>query len=444
MERRDFLKLCSMTGLAVVAGGTAYSEESRADLNEYTGPLHIFLHAGGGWDVTSVCDPKGNGQSAPSQNPDDMNHYSTAGIRNVGNIRYAPMDEVVPGFTANDDFFQTLGPDLLVINGIDMATNSHDVGTRAIWAGTLIEGKPTVAALIAAAHNREAPMAFIAFGGYSVTGGEVAATRLGGIDAIRRLAFPNVAQADGDNRVLYQSDATIERMRVARDARHEAKLASQMLPRTRGSMGTLHLARLGSNELKLLTEFLPDDIEGGMVGAVQVAIAAYKAGICVSCNISSGGFDTHGNNDQGVANALTNLLGTTANGRGALRVAQLLEENDLRSNSVVYIGSDFGRTPAYNDGDGKDHWAISSMMMFGAVNGKKIIGNRVVGATNDGHSPFGVDPATLEVRETGGVRITPGHINRAIRRMAGMLESDVSKKYPIMEPDDLDIIQLEA
>ncbi len=444
MERRDFLKLCSMTGLAVVAGGTAYSEESQAQLKEYTGPLHIFIHAGGGWDVTSVCDPKGNGQSVATNNADDMNHYATGDIRQEGNIRWAPMSTLNAANTANDDFFGALWQDLLVVNGIDMATNSHDVGTRAIWAGSLIEGKPTVAALIAAAHNREAPMAFIAFGGYSVTSGEVAATRLGGIDAIRRLAFPNVADTNGDERTLYQSDATVERMRVARDARHEAKMKSVLLPRTQNSMGTLHLARLGSNELRLLTEYLPDTIEGGMVGAVQVAIAAYKAGICVSCNVSSGGFDTHGDNDNGVGGALNNLLGTEANGRGALRISRLLEENNLRDNSVVYIGSDFGRTPAYNMGNGKDHWSISSMLMFGAVNGKKIVGNRVVGATNDRHSPFGVDPATLEVRETGGVRITPGHINRAIRRMAGILESDVSKKYPITEPDDLDIIQLEA
>ena len=35
-----------------------------------------------------------------------------------------------------------------------------------------------------------------------------------GIDAIRRLAFPNVADANGDERTLYQSDATVERIEL--------------------------------------------------------------------------------------------------------------------------------------------------------------------------------------------------------------------------------------
>ncbi|HTJ82549.1 MAG TPA: twin-arginine translocation signal domain-containing protein, partial [Polyangiaceae bacterium] len=186
MERRDFIKLCSMTGLAVAAGASA--SRSEAKVENYTGPLHLFVHQGGGWDVTNICDPKGGASLAETDTQgesDVMNHYLTSDIGgNAGGVRWAPL-ETVPQLAAdaeslvNKKFFSKFASELLVINGIDMMTNSHDVGTRAIWAGDLTEGKPTVAALIAAALNPESPMAFVSFGGYDITAGTVASTRLG-------------------------------------------------------------------------------------------------------------------------------------------------------------------------------------------------------------------------------------------------------------------------
>ena len=44
-------------------------------------------------------------------------------------------------------FFEKYQNDLLVINGIDNQTVSHDVGRRNTWSGTTREGHPCVAAL---------------------------------------------------------------------------------------------------------------------------------------------------------------------------------------------------------------------------------------------------------------------------------------------------------
>ena len=61
----------------------------------------------------------------------------------------------------------------------------------------------------------------------------------------------------------------------------------------------------------------------------------------------------------------------------------------IRDRVGLVIGSDFGRTPKYNAGNGKDHWPITSMMMMGAG----IRGNRVIGATDEERRPVTVDPA---------------------------------------------------
>jgi len=223
MERRDFLKLASMTGLAVVAGGAASNKAAAA--NQYTGPLWLMIHLPGGWDVTNVVDPKGS--NGPTD-PDPMNHYLASQIPQAGNIRWAPLqfgDINNMNFTASDLFFNKWYNDLTIVNGIDNATNSHDAGTRVTWAGSLAEGRPTVAALIAAAYLPTAPMSFITFGGYDTTAGVVGASRLGNIDALKRIAYPNELnynEQDPTKLVRYHTDVTAQRISDARKARYDA------------------------------------------------------------------------------------------------------------------------------------------------------------------------------------------------------------------------------
>ena len=58
IERRDFLKLCSLSSMALVAPW-AVPLARAGEGDGYDGPLWINVHAGGGWDPTSLCDPKG-------------------------------------------------------------------------------------------------------------------------------------------------------------------------------------------------------------------------------------------------------------------------------------------------------------------------------------------------------------------------------------------------
>ena len=454
MERRDFLKLAGMTGLAVATSG---STKSYADAN-YKGPLWIMIHAGGGWDVTSICDPKG---SQGANDPSPMNKYPASAIPKAGNIAYAPLElskdlmQQNIQFTALKDFFTARYNDVTVINGIDNATNSHDAGTRVTWAGSLVEGKPTVAALIAAAYLPQAPMGFITFGGYDTTDGVVGATRLGDINALKRIAYPFALNPDKPMDQEYQDAAAQMEIVKARTARYNALMNTQRLPRVKNAMSQLYTSRLGANELSRLTANLPKQVPNNMMGSAMLAMAAYKSGLCVSANLESGGWDTHGNNDADVARNLQGTMQNNNNGYtgydGFLyQVDQIMKYaatvtldggGTVADNMVIAIGSDFGRTNGYNAGNGKDHWSITSMLLMGKIGGQTIPGNRVLGLTDGTQSPILIDPndPNLSTPSQSGIRITPGHIQRAIRKAAGITNNPVVANYPITVKEDLNI-----
>jgi hypothetical protein len=71
------------------------------------------------------------------------------------------------------------------------------------------------------------------------------------------------------------------------------------------------------------------------------------------------------------------------------------------------------------------------MMMMGYVGGRKIQGDRVVGLTDDGHNPIGIDPSSLA---PGGAnqRITPAVVHRELRKLAGVTD-EVSAQFPITD-----------
>ena len=152
-------------------------------------------------------------------------------------------------------------------------------------------------------------------------------------------------------------------------------------------------------------------------------VASYKVGLTISASLAIGGFDTHGNHDASQSRRLEMLLD------GVDFLVKEAEAQGVADKLIVAVGSDFGRTPYYNAGNGKDHWSITSMLFMG----QGIEGNRVIGATNEGHHPLTVNPATLEL-DPDGIRITPEHIHRSLRVLAGIDTSSVASAYPISKP----------
>ncbi len=435
MDRRKFLSLMAFAGLGVTAPQAFGGNDDRDPLTgkkreplfaSYGGNFHVMINAGGGWDPTSLCDPKG--YKVSPEDPDAMNKsYAASAIEEAGNIRYAPLG-TMDNPTAFKDFFQKHYKKLLVINGLDTATNGHDSGSRHCFCGRLAEGYPSFAALAAATAGNDLPMGYLSFGGYDETMGIVARTRSGNTNALGRIAYPD-RRDPNDPASTFHSDKAMELILAAQNERRDHLETVENLPRVRNAISMLYAARTGTNELKKLQEYLPNPLSNnGDERQVQVAIAAYRAGISAAVNLSMGGFDTHGNHDQSHIPRLAALLHQID------YLWQEAEAQGVADKLVVLVGSDFGRTPRYNDGNGKDHWSITSMMLMGAG----IPGNKVLGATDEGHVALSVNPSTLAV-DPGGIRIEPRHVHKSLRRLGGIDDNEWGNMFPLTIPPEEDM-----
>ncbi|HEY0132550.1 MAG TPA: DUF1501 domain-containing protein, partial [Nannocystis sp.] len=367
MDRRSFLKVAAMTGLAVAAPRTA-----RAAFKPYAGPFYVMISARGGWDPTYFCDPK------PKGGPFNRLYDYDPAIDKVGNFQYAnipyPTNLVndplaVPYLMKAGVFFAKHVGNLVVVNGLNMQTNNHDRGVVTTWSGRGDGGYPNFAALVAASRAPDHPLAFISSGGYDGTGDLIPVTRLNSVNSFRKLAEPNrINPADVNNVSTYVPASTYERIQMAQQARLAGFKAQQHLPRVAESAGQLYTAR--GNLDALASVDLPDtlvdipnelgDLER-MMQQTQLAIAAFKAGVAVGVNLEIGGFDTHANHDTQQVRQLAKLM------HGIDFVVQEATAAGIYGDMVIMVGSDFGRGKGYNGvnaGDGKDHWPVSSAMFL--------------------------------------------------------------------------------
>lgn len=418
MDRRSFLKLAAMSGVAVMTPA-ALTRTSYAAAR-YGGPYFILIHAGGGWDPTLLFDPKG------SDSPLMTNKgFTGAQIAQVGPFRTPPatVDFGAAGMKPLD-FATKHQSRLLVVNGIDTTTGNHDTGTRAVWSGQVAEGYPSFAAVTAAAKTPGNPLGFITSGGYEATGGLTSLTRLGNVDQVRRVAYPN--RRDPANAMqTYHSEATWERIQAVQRQRLEALRAGQEVPRISRGMNALYLARDPANDLAQLAAALPSNAQinaatNGLHRQGMVAVSGFKAGLAVATSLSVGGFDTHGNHDGAHIPALGSLL------FGIDKIVDEINAAGLQDKVIIAVGSDFGRTPAYNAQNGKDHWNITSMFFMGPG----IAGNRVIGGTDPSFKAKTFNPATL-TEDASGTRIRCEHIQKALRQLAGVSDSEPARKFPL-------------
>ena len=152
MKRRTLLKAMSSLG---VIPALSYSGLSRGIVDGgHEGPLLLQIHAEGGWDVTSYCDPKVN---QPGERPITTWSETLDPVR-VGGVEFAP-------FANNEWFVEKYHQQMLVINGVDLQTNSHTTGILHNWSGRNAAGYPALTALFAAHYAPTAPMAYVNFVG---------------------------------------------------------------------------------------------------------------------------------------------------------------------------------------------------------------------------------------------------------------------------------------
>jgi len=412
--RRDFLKLCGLTGLGLAMPIVRAAETPATAKDEpYTGPFYLVFNAAGGWDTTYLMDPKGiNG----------MNRlYKEGDILTQGAHKFAPMKKHIQAGVGNEDFYASYGKEFFVFNGLDYSVNNHSPGARYMATGKLDSTDyPTFAALVAACQGPTCPLAFLTFGNYSATGNLTAMSRVSYLFSLRKIA--NADAIEGNLRSPYHDKFVIDRIEAALREQQESRSNEARLPRLERSENILYAAQANSKALERVTPFIPNTIpKEPLVQQAEIALASFKAGVCVSANLSLGQFDSHANNDPDQMRLLPQFL------QGIAHALRRAEELQIREKLVVIVQSEMGRTPNYNNGNGKDHWSIGSAMFLG----KGIKGNRVLGATDEKLFAVPFDPKTLACDKVKGIRLRPEHVHQALRELAGIAEHPSSKKFAL-------------
>lgn len=411
MQRRELLKAMAAVGMMPASGLLA--TPAHAAVTRYEGPVTIVLFAEGGWDVTSLCDPKAGLIRPPGTNSDvRINNWSqNASIASAHGIDYAP-------FADNANLFTNHGSKMMVLNGLDAQTNAHSAGVRHVFSGRFADGYPAITALAAAEHGTGLPLAFLSNGGYRETAGLTNFTLMQDPSTLGNLINSNTPQWGGSQ---YHRPETLSHMQAYKQARLNRLQARQGLTeRLKNAAGFLESSAAGRDQLSSLNEFLPDelasttDVDGNwfpLLRQIQLALVSAAAGLTVAADVVHWGFDTHASHDTEHALALRNL----AAGIDYLwtEAANMDSQygTDLVNRLQVVVASDFSRTPWYNDGNGKDHWPIGSAILMR----NQGFAEKIVGATTATHDALGLNSQLQAQPEGEGTLVTPAHFQRLLR-----------------------------
>lgn len=409
MYRRDLLKYLSLASVAPFGFPTLCEA---ASVSPFEGKVFISIHAMGGWDVSSFCDPKDSART---------NHWVGRGtIGQAGRLLYAP-------FAKAPAFFQKYYQHMLVINGIDYQTNAHTAGVVHSWSGRLAKGHPSFSALYAAAIAPNHPMAFINSGGYDETSGVIAFTKLPAERILQQVARPNLDSSG--KAILKQSEIDIvKRYQLERITRQSAP--TTLLPREQAALSELLSAKSNTALLESFADNYPVagadvDANNAMVNQAHLALIAAKSGLTASVNLQVLDFDTHFNHDAVQADRLGKLTD------GIDYLWTKAESMGIADRLIVFVSSEFSRTPFYNDKGGKDHWPISSAIFMQKPTAMGTHwGNRVIGKTDISQVASKLNPMTLKV-DTNGILLQPKHIQFALRRLAGIESHSLSERFPL-------------
>lgn len=431
MKRRDLLKRTMLLGTAGLS--LPVPRLYAAPYEGYTGKLLVTVQCDGGWDVSSFCDPKTN---QPGEK--EITSWSNSNdVQTAGNINYAP-------FANNQSFFESHFQDMLVINGVDMQTNSHSTGVLHSWSGRNAEGYPTITAMFAAKNAPEQPLSYLNFGGFSATANLIRFSRFQNVDNLRKLLEPESTGLDdnGEQNAPLKRSSEMALIREFRRRRTETLLSSSSLVnRQRINLQAYNDALSSKENLKEFQSYLPasSELEGRIAANNQsdsdlrdqtrLVTAAFESGLTSAADLFIGAYDTHTNHD-----ALHEPL--LAHTTDAIELFwHQAEERGVADRITMVIGSDFSRTPYYNGTNGKDHWPVGSFII---MEKNASWTNRMVGQTDEGQNAFKINPNTFERDDRDGTIIYPKHVHKALRRHLGIENSAIEQNLAFANTEDFD------
>jgi hypothetical protein len=375
----------------------------------------ILVLQTGGWDTTYTLDPKPGvaGIDAPSGT-----------VQSFANIPVLT-DPSRPNVTA---FFQRYGASTAVINGIQVRSFIHPDCTKRVLTGTPSDQNPDLGAIAAWEHAKDLPVPYLVLGSSALSGPLAPIVgRAGMTNQISTLLSPGAAYADpggttpspgfvpSDNEEALVKgflDASAERMRATRGQRGSNAAQIDAFEKSLDRAGLLKAFAQKSGGFGKQA-YTPD-----LSVQVSVGTAALQAGLSYAVMMETTGWDTHANDP---------LQGPLADSlyKGLLALGEQLETLGMLDNTVVFVLSEMGRTPKLNGAGGKDHWPVTSALVFGAG----VAGGRVFGATDNLLGAQSLDFTSGAV-DPNGKQLQTGNLVAGVLALVGV---DASSYLPGVE-----------
>lgn len=418
MLRRDLLR----AGVALTAAAAIPSSARNFTRTASAAPaprnlLVVFNY--GGWDTTYALDAKARGGKI------DVGDGEITRIGEIPILAHANRPSVT-------EFFRTYGSMTSVVNGIQVRSIAHSECIKRMLTGTPSTDSADVAATAAFELGRELPVPYLVLGPIAITGayGSIAG-RTGSVNQLRSLVVPGGEYPPARNAMSRADIAPTASEEDLVRAYLKAGADRQRAVRGQGAANGKQLDDFvrSLDREGLLRRFVKDNDGFGDFAytpdlAVQsdIAVRAIERGLSQSVMLG-GGFqwDTHNDNTDQVALHESLFAGLIALGKS-------LEAKKLLDKTTVLVISEMGRTPKLNVSRGKDHWPVTSALVFGAG----VAGNRVVGATDDSLGALSVDLKSGRPAD-GGKQIQTANLAAAVLRIVGV---DPSRHHPSVEPLD--------
>ncbi|MCB9591038.1 MAG: DUF1501 domain-containing protein [Polyangiaceae bacterium] len=406
LDRRRFL---GASGL-LLAGATLPILAGEARASGAPKNLIVVLN-NGGWDPTYVLDPK-PGSSVIDAPEGDVSRYAELSV-----LTAPERPEVAR-------FFERYAALSTIINGVQVRSFVHSDCMKRVLTGTPSDSNPDFAALAAYELGRDLPVPYLVLGNSALSGPLASITaRAGTTNQISALLNPEKSLLAGEPAVV-PTDSEDERVRAYLEAR------AKRLQATRGQRGAnrrqldAFFSSLDRQDLlrrfsKQTGGFGDQDYTPDLQVQIEVGTSALQGGLCRSVLMETQNWDTHQGNQ---------LQGELFNGlfAGLTSLAETLEKKQLLEQTLVVVMSEMGRTPKLNESEGKDHWPVTSALIFGGG----APGGRVLGATDDELNALSIDLGTGKAAKDG-LQLQTANLLSAVLELVGV---DGQSHFPGVEP----------
>ncbi len=361
--RRRFIRtLCAGS---LVLGGTPAALAGRADAR----CRFLFVNAEGGWDPLCVFAPMFDASGIEME--PEAEPWTSGPLRLVDH----------PARPLTRDFFARRSGQVALLNGVSTRSVNHETCQIVALTGSTSEDRPDWATLLGQADRDQTALPHLVVSGP---------------------AFPGpygvfVSQARGllqttiDGTILQYSDDPLPRPSGATSRVVDRFLAQRgaaraglapdapMLVDYREALARARALTDASLELRLSSG---EDFRSRL----DTAVAALATGVCRCASVGTDFvWDTHTDNAQQSA-LFEGFFGDLDHLLDALATTPGPEGTPLDESTVVVVGSEMARTPAFNGTGGRDHWPFTSMLVLGPG----IVGGRTLGGYSSLYTGVGV------------------------------------------------------